>query len=154
MRAFGLAPVGLDAAFGESAAARFLTALVFLPCFLRPALRGAGGADFIRKSSPAASLRSWLARVSAALRKGMVLPSFSKVATLPETEDRIRDHPAAQDLDARRGGQIVTKKRVTRSFSILRPQKCGSWAKLRPPDLRGNGLTPFWRMGTQAGIGS
>src|SRR5437763_15195529 len=79
VRAVGQAPVALDAAFCESAAERFFTALVFLPCFLRPALRGAGGADFIRKSSPAASLRSWLARVSAALRKGMVLPSFSKV---------------------------------------------------------------------------
>src|SRR5215472_14102821 len=71
LRAFGQAPVGLDAAFCESATGRFFTAFVFLPCFLRPALSGAGGADFIRKSSSAVSLRSWLARVSAALRKGM-----------------------------------------------------------------------------------
>src|SRR5215831_17817436 len=82
LRAFGQVPVGLDAAFCGSATRRLFTALVFLRFFLRPALRGAVGADFIRKSSSVASSRFWPSRVSAALRKGMVLPSFSKVASV------------------------------------------------------------------------
>ena len=56
--------------------------LGFLALLLAASFEGRGRRDFIRKSSPAVSSRSWLARVSVALRKGMVLPSFSKIASV------------------------------------------------------------------------
>src|ERR1019366_968415 len=51
--------------------------------------------------------------------------------TLPAAWHKLRDHAAAQNSVKRRGGlSIVTKKCASHVFSIPRPQKCGSWARL------------------------
>ena len=54
--------------------------------------------------------------------------SCSTPVALPETGHRLRNCPPAKDLVKCRGGlQVVTKKTASPSFSVPRPQKCGSW---------------------------